>query len=181
MKNLCALAFLLLVGTSALAAQTETNWDPPSSLIDGFRSHWSLEGSLQAHSVAGAASPWLGIAGEYRLLNPVSLGLRGFLPVAKTVDNSTYSVQGFARARMLQGNYTDFFFEPEYSANFYNFVPFYSYGAALGTLTRVLPGLSVGVLGGIELAHEVIDSVGLEERGDLIVYPKISFLANFNF
>jgi hypothetical protein len=140
---------------------------------------WTIEGILQAQSVAGAASPWIGIGVDVHLLSSLSAGLRGFVPTSQTVDNSTYSIQTPVRLRVYHGTSTDFVLEGEYAVNFYNFIPFTSFGGAIGVTNRFKPGLNIGILGGIELAHVVIDSIGLEDRDTLIVYPKIALVADF--
>jgi hypothetical protein len=37
----------------------------------------------------------------------------------------------------------------------------------------------VGLTGGIEVAKEVIDSIGLEDEDNFVVYPKVGIIANF--
>jgi hypothetical protein len=158
-------------------ATTTANFTAPEAHL----SRWTMEANAQAQSVAGAGSPWLGIAGAYQFFEALSLGVRGFVPLSHTVDTSTYSLQGYARLRAIRGLQTDFIIEPDFAVNFYSFAPRMSYGVAIGALNRFSPGLSVGILGGVEFAHYVLDSVGLEERSDLIVYPKVSLVADFNF
>jgi hypothetical protein len=174
-----ALAVLLACFSSLALAQTSeaylTDISPP------LRSKWRVEGAVQAHSVAGNGSPWIGVAGAYELVDWGSLGVRGFVPVAHTVDESTYALQLFGRARLASAKYTDFFAEADFAQNFFNFLPFTSYGLAVGSLSRITPGLSVGFLGGLEVAGVVIDSVGLERRNSLFVYPKVALLADFAF
>lgn len=167
--------------SSAAAPAATTNSSSMTAEAPRTLSRWSVEGSVQAHSVAGTASPWVGLAGAYRLNPYLKMGLRGFLPVATTVDNSTYALQAFLRFRVSHGDNTDFFIEPDFAENFYRFLPFSSYGIAVGALNRVLPDLSVGIMGGVEFARVVLDSYGLENRADLIVYPKIALLADFTF
>jgi hypothetical protein len=175
----CAVAaFLIFASSIALAQTTAASLTEVSPAID---SRFSVEGSLQAHSVAGNGSPWLGVAAAYHLLTWADFGLRGFVPIAHTVDQSTYAIQGFARARLASAKYTTFFFEPDYAQNFYNFLPFNSYGLALGSLSRLTPGISVGVSGGIEVANVIIDSIGLERHKGSFVYPKVAFLAELAF
>lgn len=175
----CAVVASLIFASSTALAQTTTA--ALTEVSPAMDSRFSVEASLQAHSVAGNGSPWLGVAAAFRFLNWADLGLRGFVPVAHTVDQSTYAIQGFARARMASTKYTAFFFEPDYAQNFYNFLPFNSYGLALGSLTRVTPGISVGVLGGVEVANVIIDSIGLERHKGSIVYPKVALLADLAF
>lgn len=162
-------------------AQNSLEIKPPSESSKENTSRWNVEGDIQAHSVAGPASPWLGIGGAYKIFEPLNLGFRGFLPLSHTVDNATYALQGYFRYRVVHGLNTDLFIEPEYSENFYNFIPFGSFGLSVGALTRVGPGLSVGLMGGVEVAQVVVDSVGLETENGLVLYPKIGFLTNFNF
>jgi hypothetical protein len=69
----------------------------------------------------------------------------------------------------------------DFAQNFFNFLPFTSYGLAAGSLSRITPELSVGFMGGIEVAGVVVDSVGLERRNSLFVYPKVALLADFAF
>lgn len=144
-------------------------------------SRWSVEGLLQAQSVAGPGSPWMGLGGAYNLLRSTQVGIRGFLPASGVVDKSTYAVQGYARVRVVHGARTDLFFEPSYGHNFYNFIPFGSYGLSAGVTNQILPGLRVGLMGGVEVARVVIDSVGLEKRSDEIAYPKIAAISSFTF
>lgn len=160
-------------------AQTSTTY--LSEVSPASPSKWTIEGSVQAHSVAGKASPWLGVAGSYHLRPWASLGMRGFVPLSMTVDKSTYAIQAFARARLASAKYTEFFVEPDYAQNFFNFLPFNSYGLALGSLSRVTPGIAVGISGGVEVASVVVDSLGLERRSGMFVYPKVALLADFNF
>jgi len=164
--------------TSSSAPANSTELTAPTPHLP---SRWSVEGSVQAHSVAGTASPWVGLAGSYRINSYTNAGLRGFLPVATTVDNSCYALQAFLRFRVAHGENTDFFIEPDFAENFYRFLPFSSYGIAFGALNRVSADLSVGIMGGVEFARVVLDSYGLENRSDLIAYPKIALLADFNF
>lgn len=171
--------FVSLIFSSIASAQTSTTY--LNEVSPASPSKWTVEGSVQAHSVAGKASPWLGVSGSYRLRPWASLGLRGFVPFSMTVDKSTYAIQAFGRARIASAKYTEFFIEPDYAQNFFNFLPFNSYGLAVGSLSRLTPGLSVGVAGGIEVASVVVDSIGLERRSGLFVYPKVALLAGFNF
>lgn len=170
------IAFLFSCPAFAQTSTTYLNDVSPAKL-----SNWRVEGSVQAHSVAGNGSPWIGVAGSYRVRDWASLGLRGFVPLAKTVDKSTYAIQAFGRARIASAKYTEFFIEPDYAQNFFNFLPFNSYGFAFGSLSRLTPGIAVGVAGGIEVASVVIDSIGLERRNGLFVYPKVALLADFSF
>jgi hypothetical protein len=163
--------------STQLVSETKINSDQPP----GFTSRWSIEGDIQAQSVAGPASPWLGLAGAYRIFDPVTLGLRGYLPLSHSVDTSTYALQIYSRLRVVHGVNTDFFCEPSLSEDFYGLLPFNSYGLAIGALTRVAPGLSVGMSGGLEVARVVVDSSGIENENGFVVYPKIGLLANFNF
>jgi hypothetical protein len=144
-------------------------------------SHWNIEGDIQAHSVAGSASPWLGMAAAYRVFESLNLGLRGFLPLSQTVDKATYALQTYARYRVFHGSDTDLFLEPEFSENFFDLIPFGSYGLSVGVLNHLSKSLSVGLMGGIEVAQVVVDSVGVENETGLVVYPKIGVLTNFNF
>ena len=151
------------------------------SIPSSVESRWSAEADIQAHSVAGQGSPWVGVAAAYKLSETFQLGLRGFMPASRPVDESTYSAQLFGRWRFRRGQKTDLFLEPEVAENFYHFAPWPSAGLAVGALNRFSPGLGFGVIGGIECAHFVLDSMGIEERTDLIVYPKVSLIANFIF
>ena len=175
-----ALAAPLMLISSLALAQSNT-----ASLIEVSpateNTHFSVEGSLQAHSVAGKGSPWVGIAAAYHLLNWAELGLRGFLPLNETVDKSTYAIQALARATIIRAKYTSFFLEPDYSQNFYRFQPFNSYGLAVGGLSRVTPGISLGLSGGVEVASVVLDSIGIERRNASFVYPKVALLADLAF
>jgi hypothetical protein len=174
-----ALAILLACFSSLALAQTSEAY--LTDIAPAAPSRWKVEGAIQAHSVAGNGSPWLGVAGAYNLVDWGSLGLRGFVPLAHTVDESTYAIQFFGRARLASAKYTDFFTEVDFAQNFFNFLPFTSYGLAVGSLTRLTPELSVGFLGGLEVAGVVIDSVGLERRNSLFVYPKVALLADLAF
>lgn len=171
-------AFTLENTVSVAAPSSSAELTAP---VPHLPSRWAVEGSIQAHSVAGTASPWVGLAGTFRINPALHVGLRGFLPVATTVDNSSYEIQAFLRFRVSHGENTDFFIEPDFAENFYRFIPFTSYGIAFGALNRLRPDLSVGIMGGVEFARVVLDSYGLENRSDLIVYPKIALLADFNF
>ena len=175
------LFFFALLFSGSVLAQTSTTKVYDEVPAPKNMSRWSVEGDLQAHSVAGQGSPWLGIAGQYRIINWLGVGLRGFVPMSHTVDQSSYSIEGFSRVRFVQASGTDFFAEPSYAVNFYDFNPRTSYGLALGALSRITSGLSVGVSGGVELARYVVDSIGVENRSEYVVYPKVAFLANFNF
>jgi hypothetical protein len=181
--------FTVIIAVSWLTGTTSYALDPQTATLDTklvirndvkVPSKWNLEGTLQAHSVAGPASPWLGISGAYRVFEPLNLGVRGFVPLAHTVDDATYAIQGFVRLRVRHGLNTDLFLEAEGGENFYDFTPFTSYGLALGALTRVTPNLRVGITGGIEVANVVIDSIGLEDESGPVIYPKIGLIANFN-
>jgi hypothetical protein len=163
----CFASLVLVLGLHTLGAQEN--------------SRWSLEATVQAHSVAGPSSPWVGLGPLFRVFDAAQLGLRGFVPIVKPFDQSTYSLQCFIRARVLHGEKTDLFVEPEYAENFYTVLPFSSFGLAIGAVNRIRQDLSVGVSGGVEMAKVVVDSIGLERRSTWIIYPKISLLANFNF
>ena len=171
----------LFVSLTGFAAVPQVSDELNTSAVAIPTSHWSVESEIQAHSVAGPASPWLGVAAAYRILDSLQGGLRGFVPLSHTVDDSTYAIQGYFRLRLSHSPTTTLFVEPEYSENFYNFIPFGSYGLSIGALTRVERGLSVGIIAGLEGAQVVIDSVGLENESGLIVYPKVGLLANLNF
>jgi hypothetical protein len=179
--NIKSVILASLLITSNCFAQNTLEIKAQSESTKENTSRWNLEGDIQAHSVAGPASPWLGIGGAYRIFEPITLGLRGFVPLSHTVDNATYALQTYIRYRVVHGLNTDLFLEPEYSENFYNFIPFGSFGLSVGALTRVGPGLSVGLMGGIEVAQVVVDSVGLETENGLVLYPKIGFITNLNF
>lgn len=155
------------------AASEETTGATPQS-------RWSLEGSLQAHSVAGPSSPWMGFGPLFRTSESTQLGLRGFVPVTQPFDKSIYSLQSFLRIRLHHGANTDLFLEPDFALNFYTMLPFSSYGLAVGVLNRISPDFSIGMSGGLETAEVVIDSIGLERRNTPIVYPKITVFTNFN-
>jgi len=170
--RLFAIAILCMI----FVARTLKASEPTSSL----NSRWSIEGSFQAHSVAGPSSPWMGFGPLFRIFDSTQLGIRGFVPVNKAFDNSTYSLQSFLRLRLCHGTRTDLFIEPDYAMNFYTLLPFSSYGLAVGALNRINQDFAVGVSGGIESAQVVVDSIGLERRNTWIIYPKISFFANFN-
>jgi len=184
---------VLTIGfATANAAESTTNIQPgvqsnaqPTNTLDAkvktkktVPSHWNVETQIQAHSVAGPASPWLGIGAAYKFYDFVDLGLRGYVPLAHTVDDATYGIQGYLRFRVYNGKSTDFFTEIEGSENFYDFIPFTSYGASVGALTRVTQSLRVGVAGGAEITNVVIDSIGLENESSLVVYPKVGLIAN---
>lgn len=177
----CAIAAPLLLLSSIALAQTQSTASLNDVSPAAPTSRFSVGGSLQAHSVAGKGSPWLGIAAGYRVLNWAELGLRGFLPIEETVDKSTYAIQAFARATVMRANYTSLFLEPDYSENFYRFQPFNSYGLSLGGLSRVTPGISLGLSGGVEVANVVLDSIGIEHRKGSFVYPKVALLAELAF
>ncbi len=145
------------------------------------QSKWSAEGQLLAGSVSGPASPWFGLGGAYQFFSSLGFGLRGYLPVSQPVDKSSYAIQAFARERLTHNASTELFIEPDYSENFYTFIPYASYGLAVGFLTQLQQNLSIGLLGGIELSQVVIDSIGVEDEANLVVYPKIGFLAKFDF
>jgi hypothetical protein len=176
----------LVIGSSAFAATTSSQTSNATRVTDEAPapttySRWTIEGAYQAHSVAGASSPWLGIGGGFRVIDWINLGLRGFVPMSHPVDQSSYALQTFGRFRFVHANDTDFFVEPAFSENFYNFQPNPSYGLSVGVLNRINNGFSVGLIGGLEFAKYVIDSVGLEVRNDYIVYPKVALIADFNF
>ncbi len=176
-----SLLILLAPLTSKCFAQNTLEIKSTGEFSKEDTSRWNIEGDIQAHSVAGPASPWLGIGGAYKIFEPMDLGIRGFLPLSHTVDNATYALQSYLRFRVIRGLNTRLFLEPEYSENFYNLIPFGSLGLSIGTLTRIAPGLSVGITGGIEIAQVVVDSVGLENESGFVAYPKIGFLTDFNF
>jgi hypothetical protein len=181
-KSTAVFVGLLLLGSTQAFAQVEQSiYQESRSELQAYQSRWSLEGEVQAQSVAGPSSPWFGAAGFYRLWDPLQIGLRGFLPLAKTVDKSSYAIQTVARLRLVHSLYSDLLFEPEYAINVYQLIPFSSYGTSLVVMNRLSSGLSVGVLGGIEMARVVLDSYGLERENRTVVYPKVAFLANFNF
>lgn len=171
----------LIAGTSAALGETSAATTSQMAVSVKKPSRWSAEGAVQAHSVAGSASPWVGVGVAYRVSDSANVGVRGFLPVAKTVDTSAYAIQALMRFRVSHGNNTDLFVEPDFAENFYKFLPFSSFGLGVGALNRVSSDLSVGIMGGFEFAHVVLDSYGLEHRSDLIMYPKIALLADFNF
>ncbi len=166
--------------TEPAFSQTSKSALPNEGLVP-TSSAWAMEGLVQAHSVAGPGSPWLGIAGSYSLLDWANVGMRGFLPISQTVDESTYSLQAFVRARVARSNFTHMFIESDFAQNFYEFLPFSSYGLGIGVISQMAPRIGVGVIGGVEVAGVVLDSVGLEHRNSLFVYPKVSLLANFGF
>ena len=144
-------------------------------------SPWSLEANIQAHSVAGPSSPWIGLGPLFTIVDSAKIGLRGFVPLTKPFDKSTYALQIFSRFCLARGENSEFFIEPSFAENFYTVLPFSSVGLGVGATDRVNSNLSVGISGGIEVSRVVVDSVGLERRDSLIIYPKISFLTNFNF
>jgi hypothetical protein len=174
-----ALAVLLVCFSSLALAQTSEAY--LTDVAPTVQSKWKVEGVVQAHSVAGNGSPWIGVAGAYKLVDWGYLGLRGFVPLAHTVDESTYAIQFFGRARLTSTRYTEFFTEVDFAQNFFNFLPFTSYGVAVGSLSRITPGFSVGFFGGLEMATVVIDSIGLERRNSFFIYPKVALLADFAF
>lgn len=90
------LAQLLSLSVFAAEMPTQGSNDVTQTSVsdnEKGKSRWMVEGSVQAHSVAAEASPWIGIAAQYRILNSMNIGIRGFLPVSKTVDTSTYEIQ----------------------------------------------------------------------------------------
>ena len=184
---LCAIIFLGLTnfaagnaradGETSSDAQIETRSLAPALGL----SRWSAEADVQAHSVAGEGSPWVGVAVARQFTEKLQVGVRGFMPASRPVDESTYAAQIFGRYRFRRGESTDLFFEPEFAENFYHFAPWPTAGIAVGALNRYSPGLGFGVTGGFECAHFVLDSMGIEERSDLIVYPKVSLIASFIF
>ena len=180
---LCAIIFLGLTGFAASQAIAEgeikseaSSVAPPLGL-----SRWSAEADVQAHSVAGEGSPWVGVAVARQFSEKLQVGVRGFMPASRPVDESTYAAQLFGRYRLRRGESTDIFFEPEFAENFYHFAPWPTAGIAVGAMNRYSPGLGFGVTGGFECAHFVLDSMGIEERSDLIIYPKVSLIASFIF
>ena len=144
-------------------------------------SRFSIEAMAQAHSVSNTSSPWLGIAASYQFVKRVSVGLRGFVPMSEPVDQSTYSIQAFSRIFCNSYRNNQLFVEPDYALNFYKFFPFQSMGAAVGVLNHIAPGVAVGATGGIEAAHYIVDSIGLERNANLVVYPKVGLISDFYF
>ena len=142
---------------------------------------WRFEALLQAHSVAGPASPWAGVSVSDRVLSHLDLGLRGFVPTSATVDKSTYALQVYSRFLLNPNGAAQIFLEPAYAMNFYEFQRFASYGLAVGALTALTPDVGVGFSGGIELASVVLDSFGLEQESSLVIYPKVALISNISF
>ncbi len=168
-----------LVSGSQLTNQTMATVHSVES--SSATSRISVEAMAQAHSVANTSSPWVGLGANYEFNQRVSLGLRGFVPMSQPVDQSTYSVQAYSRIFLRSFRTNEFFFEPDYALNFYKLYPFQSAGGAVGVLNHISQDIAVGASGGLETAHYVIDSVGLERTSNFVVYPKIGFISDFYF
>ncbi len=170
----------LTSSASAAASANATEMSLPRREVSN-PSRLSIGAIIQAHSVSNTSSPWFGISASYKIFHRVSLGLRGFVPMSQPVDKSTYAAQAFSRISCVEVRQNDFYVEPDYALNFYDFVPFQSIGGAVGVLDRVSPGLSIGAAGGVELSKTILDSIGLERVSNYRVYPKVALLTNFYF
>ena len=172
---------MLILGRKTLAQAASATSMPILQPPVATRSRLSVGAMVQAHSVSNTSSPWFGISANYKIFNRVRVGLRGFVPMSQPVDKSTYSVQAFSQIKCAVAGRNQFFVEPDYAVNFYDFLPFESTGAAIGVLNHVSPGMSVGVSGGVELSKTILDSIGLERVSNYVVYPKIGLISNFYF
>ena len=101
--------------------------------------------------------------------------------MSQPVDQSTYGIQAYSRINLRSYRANEFFAEPDYALNFYKFYPFQSAGLAFGVLNHVTPDIALGAMGGLETAHYIIDSVGVERTPNFVVYPKIGFISDFYY
>lgn len=173
------LCYGLTVQARDFRARTVARIPARQSTFDNSRV--AIGAMAQAHSVSNTSSPWFGISASYRFTKHIAVGMRGFLPMSRPVDKSTYAIQAFSRIFCEHVGQNRFFFEPDYAMNFYDFIPFQSAGAAIGVLNRVDSEMSVGVTGGVEVAKTIVDSIGLEHVSNLVVYPKIGLVSDFYF